>query len=138
MAYTPQQGTLLQVSISSTYTTIAQRTQVEAPEQTREDIKTTDLDSTDHTYIPGYVSENGEVKLKCWYDPAANTHDYLRTSRNSRTTEDWKLIFADSGAGTDSFSGYVKSLKKGTADVDSGLMELMVTIKVTGAISWST
>lgn len=135
MVYTPAKGTLLQLEIASVYTTVAQRVRVAPPERTREEIDTTDLDSDDESSIPG-IRRGGEVELVCNYDPANATHAALLTSYNNGTVESWKVVYADSGAGEDSFDGWISSYKKGEAEVD-GLVTLELTIKVTGNVSFT-
>lgn len=134
MAYTPANGTLLQLDIASVYTTVVQRTEIDPPERTRAKIETTDLDSTDETSIGASIRRNGEVKLKGWHDAAATTHAALLTAYTDGLARNWKIIFADAGNDTDAFSGWVMSYKKGTAQID-GLVEINITICVTGAIA---
>lgn len=132
MAANATQGTLLQLSISSVFTTIAQRVKVVANEVTRAKIDTTDLDSTWETSIPG-IPRGGEIELEINYDPGNATHAALWTSLGAGTVEDWKLILADAGAAAFAFEGWITSFKPGEATVD-GLQTASLKIQTTGAV----
>lgn len=135
MGYAQGSGTLLQLSIASVFTTIAQRVEIEPPERSRVDIETTDLDSTNGTYIPCAVLQNGELRLKVWHDASQATHAALLASLAAGTSsESWKMIFSDTGAEVDAFSGFLKSYKKGTAKV-ADLIDATIVIKISGAIT---
>lgn len=133
MAVNSSQGTLLQVSISSVFTTIAQRVTIKPNEVTHKDIETTDLDSTAETSIPG-IERGGEMELGLNWDMSQATHAFLETSRAARTVLSWKLILADTGLCTDAFSGWIMSRKIGDAETDKK-QEATFKIKVTGASS---
>ena len=127
------QGTLLQVSISSVFTTIAERTKVKPPPMERGKIVRTNLDSTWQQSVAG-LPDGGEVELTCHYDPAATTHAYLWTSFQAGSDEAWKAILTDSGAAEVAFTGWIKKFEPGEAVTDN-LVELAITICVTGAVT---
>lgn len=135
MAYSQGTGVLLQLSIASVFTTIAQRIEIDHPERTREKLNTSDLDTTNATYIPAAILENGEVKFKLWHDAAQATHAALLASLAAGTaSESWKIINSDTGAEVDAFSGFITSYKKGTAKMKE-LIDASITICITGAIT---
>ena len=133
MAATKGQGTLLQLSIASSYTTVAQRVDIDMPEFTRAAIETTDLDATWESFVAG-IMRSGELSFTANYDPANSTHAQLWTSVGSGTVESWKLILADAGAAEFAFSGLITKFKPGTAETD-GLVRLQVCIKLSGTVT---
>ncbi len=133
MASNATQGTLLQLSISAVFTTIAQRVRVKPNEVKREKIETTDLDSTWESSIAG-IPRAGELEMEINYDAGAATHAALWASFGTGTVEAWKLILADSGTATFAFSGWIMSFQPGEATVD-GLQKATLKIQVTGAVT---
>lgn len=133
MAVTKGHGTVLQLSISSVFTAITQRTQVKPPNFSHADIETTNLDSSWKSFVAG-IKEAGEVSFSGHYSPAEVTHAALWTSYGSGTEESWKVILADSGTAEFAFAGYIKEMNIGEAVTDN-LVMLDVTIKITGAVT---
>jgi len=130
-------GTLLQVSISGTYTTIAQRASIE-PAAVEIDMKeTTELDSTFVERRPT-LPDPGDLMVKVWLDPNDVGHKYLRDSNAaaSSTAESFKLIFPSSPTSTATFAGYVQSYKPGGID-PKGYLEADIKIQLSGPITWS-
>lgn len=133
MAATPGNATLLKVSISASATTITQRTSVGIPSAERAAIETTDLDSTDATFIVG-IRRSRELTFEINYDPAETTHAYLWTSYQAGTKDAWTVVLADAGAGTFTFDGYLTAFAPSAAQVD-GLVRFTGTVRITGAIT---
>ncbi len=141
MPYTPQKikglGTLLQVLISGTYTTVTQRASIE-PASVDIDMKeVTDLDATYVERGPT-LPDPGELGLKVWLDPNDPTHQYLSNSNAvaSSTAESFKLIFQSTPARTRSFNGYVKTYKEGGVD-PKGYLEADIKVQLSGPIIYS-
>lgn len=136
MANTPGLGSLLKVSISTVFTTVARQVRHSGPGQTRADIDTTVLTDTTRQFIAG-IRNGGEVTMEGYMDYSDSTQVYLDTSFASGTIESWKRIMADSGAAEIAFSGYIKNLEYGSAEIDQ-LVPISITIKVTGAVTVTT
>lgn len=124
------QGTLLQVSISTVFTTIGLRTRINPHDNTRAKLETTDLDSSAEESIAG-IRRGGEIELEGNYNAANAQHAYLWASYDAGTVESWKLILADSGAATFAFSGWISSFKVAEAATDV-VQKFNIKIQVTG------
>jgi len=133
MAVNSTKGTLLQAEISSVFTTIAQRISIKPNEVSHNEIETTDLDASSSTSIAG-IERAGELEMTLNWDMSNSTHAFLETTRANRTIINWKLILSDTGAATDSFSGWIMSRKIGDAEVDKK-QEATFKIKITAASS---
>lgn len=132
MSFTPGKGTLLQLSISSVFTTISQRVQVTAPDMENPKLDTTNLDNTWRTNR-STIPDGGEVGLIIQYDAGAVTHAALWASFQAGTTEAWKIVFTDTGAAEIAWSGHIAKFSFGEADVDN-LILATLTITVSGAV----
>jgi hypothetical protein len=133
MAFTPGKGTLLQLSISSVFTTISQRVQVTPPDMENPRQDTTNLDNTWRTNR-STIPDGGTVGMIIQYDAAAVTHAALWTSFVAGTTEDWKIVFTDTGAAEIPWSGHIEKFTFGEADVDN-LILATLAITVSGAVT---
>jgi hypothetical protein len=130
-------GTLLQVQISGTYTTIVQRASIDAPTVEITMQETTDLDSTFVERRPT-LPDPTELGLSVWLDPNDTTHKYLRDSNAaaSSTAETFKLIFPSSPTVTATFQGFVQSYKPGAID-PKNYLTAEVKIQLSGPITWT-
>lgn len=133
MANTPGKGTVLQITITATPTTIAQGVSITPPQRSNPPIDTTILTDSARTFI-GSVIDNGEVSFSGNYDGSAVTHTKLETDFAAGTIAAWTLILADAAACTMTFSGIITSLSYGAATID-GLVTINITIKVTGSLT---
>lgn len=135
MAAVPSNGTLLQVSISASYTTIPQRISLKLPKVMRAQIDTTDLDSTWDTLIVG-IQRSEPFDFQVNWDPANSTHHYLWTSQGSGTLEAWRFTMTDTGSATIGFNGYIVTDESQDITVD-GLVRKTFTVKPSGAVTLS-
>jgi hypothetical protein len=133
MAAVPSNGTLLAVEISSVFTTITQRTEINLPGTTRTPIETTDLDSTWSTWIVG-IKRSEELEFTLNWDPAATTHAYLQTAITNGSAEDFKITLTDAGAATIEFTAYVSADMPEAVGID-GLVKKKFKLRPTGAIT---
>ncbi|HEY1603850.1 MAG TPA: hypothetical protein VGG64_29885 [Pirellulales bacterium] len=133
MAKVKGKGTLLQVKISGTYTTVAQRTEVMMPQPKRNAIEATGLDDEAEDSFKG-ILRGGSLPLKCWYDPNDSTHEYLENSfyTDDNADELFQVVLQSSPTKTKQFTGWIEDWKPGTAKIDN-LLELDLTIRITGA-----
>lgn len=133
MANTPGKGTVLQLSISSVYTAIAQLRRVTPPNMEMGTVEITDINDTWRKFL-ATIKDGGNVVFAIRYDPAQATHAQLWTSFGLGTSEAWKVIFADAGVAEVGFSGIITNLGWGEANVDA-IMEQELTLKVDGAVT---
>ena len=129
-------GSKIQLSISSVFTDIAQVLDINPPHPKVEHFKTTDLSSgVGHTYLPtGYV-EGGECTFEIFYDMATATHTALLALITTPAVSSWKVIFANAGTTTWSFSGILESFEPKVA-MDGGV-KASIKIKVTSTVSFT-
>tara|TARA_Y100000593_G_C4124044_1_gene244115 strand:+ start:30 stop:446 length:417 start_codon:yes stop_codon:yes gene_type:complete len=126
-------GTVLQVDVSGTFTSVGNLTSVGFLDASYEDIDTTTMDTTGgKAFLPSALYDGGTISCTVLYDPDDSRHEALKTSFDARTTESWKIQLSDT-TDTITFSGYVKSMS-GTAEVD-GALSMSFSIKVTGGVT---
>ncbi len=132
-------GTVLKMSISGVYTTVAQVKKVDYPDDETEFYDATTLDSTDKEdgETTGF-SVPGSVSCDLFYDPVDVVHQAIIISRVNRWKENWNITNPNIGTGTAhvvTFSGRIKKFKP-TAAVGSGL-EASLEIKLTSVSSYN-
>lgn len=132
MAVAKTQGAVLQLSIASVYTTVAQRVRIKPNDSTRNKLETTDLDSTAETSVSGIIRE-GEVELEVFLDTADATHAAIWTLKGSGAVGDWKIIYADTGATVDAFSAWISGISTGEFTTD-GLQKATIKTQITGLV----
>lgn len=135
----PGKGTLLQHGVAGTpvtYTTIAQRVEIDGPESEMGTRDTTDLDSPAKEY-GSTIYDTGELSLTINWDPGDTTHTLLTTLQQAGTLELWQLVFTDTvtegvaAGSTFAFSGILTKFKPGGMTVE-GTLTAEVTIKGSG------
>lgn len=136
MAVTSGFPVVLQRSISSVYTTIANGRDLQGPSGSKTMIDTTTKSSTarTRTFIPGLIDE-GEISLNIVYNPDEPTTVQLITDfqSSSTTAADWKILVDTDDTCT--FSGYVSGFSP-SAPMDD-VQTADITIKVTGVATRS-
>lgn len=135
MAYTPGSGALLKVSISASFTAVAQQSKFGPITKKRARIDVTGLADVLEVLKPGIKRFDG-IAFEGWYDPADTSHQYLQTSYSGSLTESWKIVEVDAGAAEITFSGWLEQLAYGEHAVDgyvtvSGIIVLTTDITVT-------
>lgn len=132
---TPANGSLLKVSISASFTTIANQVQFSGPAGKKAAIDKTHLASTSKGFLAG-IRDWGEVTVTGNLAHAEASQAYLLTSFKTEPgpNESWKAVLADSGAAEVTFSGPIIGLEFGQAGID-GLIPFTATIKVDGDVS---
>lgn len=125
---------VLQRSISSVFTTIAQLRDMTGPTISRSTSDVTNKDSTDRwrEFITGLV-DAGEVTFNIVFNPDATTHATLIADLVSQTAQAWKILTDTDDTAT--FSGFVTGFTL-TAPLD-GEHSADLTIKITGAVTFS-
>ena len=125
---------ILQVPIVAPPTTIGQLVSFDGPTgSSRAKIDTSGLTSAQESSIAG-LPRWGTVSFVANLDHADASHAYLYASFLTTTIEAWKITYADAGAATVAFSGYLTALDAGPATVD-GIVTLSGTVQITGALT---
>jgi predicted secreted protein len=126
---TVAQGTDLQLSIANTYTSIPAVMSVTPPNRTRVAIDFTDLSMQWKEFAAGTM-DGGEVSAEINYDPGNATHLALHDAFEDDSSS-WKIILADSGTTTITFTGIMTELSEPQLTVDGKAM-VSIKIKVSG------
>ena len=112
-AVQPGEGTVLQVSISSTMTTVAQVYEIDGPEQLVETIDVTALSTGLILTRPSKFPEPGKVSIKVYYDPHDNNTQGLIVSdvQTPGLSRSWQIQVNDQHTthATVAFTGFVTS-----------------------------
>jgi len=131
MAKVASKGTVLQQEISSTFTAVAQLTELSYSGGESETFDTTCLDSgVGKTLGQTGYSEAGEVSLGGFYDPALAGHQAISDLVSTPADNNWKIIFADSGTTAMTFTSAGVSWEV-TAAMSDGL-KFSSTLKCDG------
>lgn len=127
-------GVVLQRNISSTWTTIAQLTDVNGPTRTKGvwDATTKDSSARWRDFLSG-LRDGGEVTVSILYDPSSTTHLQLIADFAADVSASYRVAYADGSTYGDSFAAIVTGFQP-TGPMD-GLLSADVTLKVTGAIT---
>jgi len=98
----------------------------------REDLKTTHLATANNyeTYKPGDFVEGGDVSLECFWEPENGLPPITAAA------ETITMTYADTGAATIVFSGYVKAFSIMEA-VNDALLRMSLTLKVAAAPTYT-
>lgn len=98
---------------------------------------TTNLASTAKTNAPT-IPDHGEATFELNYDPTDVAHIQLMSwSGSPGTIPMWKAAYATSPVKSATFSGWVKTLDGVNAGGVDDNLAASVTIRVTGAVTWS-
>ena len=131
MAYQPGKGTVLQVSIASTFTTLANMVELSAPSITNPEVDVTVLTDNWRQFLYT-IPDGGTIEFTGNWDPSQQTHSRLVTAITSGVTESFKLI-ASTTTNTITFTGLVTSLQPGSFVVDD-VAKITGTIKITSGV----
>lgn len=129
-------GTILQLgdgATSESFANIAELTDINPPQMTKDSIEVTNHGSTDRyrEFLAG-MKDGGSVSGEGNWLPNNATHDEstgLLASFNDNLNHNWKLVLPDS-LGTFSFTGHVTAFSPTTPLTGQG--KLAFTIKITG------
>jgi len=121
-------GTVLQVDISSTLTTIAgvRNVDFKSPE-----VEFYDADDITDTFVEQGITERtsgGSVSFEKFYDPAAATHSVLVGCINTPVIKDWKIIWSDASTTEQDLTGALKNLNQKAARGDALMEDGEITI----------
>lgn len=131
MAKVPSKGTVLQQEIASTFTAVAQLTELSYSGGESETFDTTCLDSgVGKTLGQTGYSEAGEVSLGGFYDPALAGCQAISDLVTTPGYQNWKIIFADAATTNMTFTSAGASWEV-TAAMSDGL-KFSTTLKCDG------
>lgn len=135
----PALGTVLQLSIATVLTPIAQVVTVEGPEMSMGTVETTHLGSTAKTKRTT-IFDGGKVSATVEYDPNGTTHTALEALIHTAkgTPDSWKLVYADGKTtpANHAFSGYLTSFKPTGIEVE-GVLQAEIEIEISGAVTFT-
>lgn len=129
----PGRGTVLQLSVASSYMPIAQVVDITGPGAEIGTREVTNLSSTAAEFYPT-ILDPGEVTANIFYDPAELTHADLTNLLTTPTTASWKIVFPTTTF-VISFGGSLTTFEQNGMDVE-GTLGASLTITLTGAITW--
>lgn len=127
---TPGDGCVLKVTISASPTAIAKNTKFGPVKMKRAEIDFTGLSDSFEAFIVGTIKRSDPIAFSGWWDASDATHAYLLTSYNGGLTEAWTALYADTGAATIAWSGFLTELEIGEANID-GLVPISGVIRAT-------
>ena len=114
-------GTELQLSIASTFTTIAQVMEISGPSAEVQTFDATALDSgVGREKKPTGFVDGGAVDFSMFFDPVATTLQALTDLILAPAVASWKTIWSDAASTEWPFSGILKSCTP-KASLDDGL-----------------
>lgn len=131
----------IQISISGTWTDIGQIRDISGPSFQQTSIDISNRSSRIRQFVPGML-DNGEVTFDVVFDPDLATHSPsatggLITELTAGNLNSYRIAFADaSPANVASFSGFVTKLTSKEPQNDAMVAD--ITLKIAGAITWST
>lgn len=126
-------GTLFQVSISSTFTTVTEIQSITGPGVDIELIDVTHMESPSNykEYVAGLI-DGGEVSIEFSFVPFATAQQYLLD--NLRVVQAFKILWPGQTSGQGwTFSGFVMNFQPSATH--DGKAAGSCTIKVTGAVT---
>jgi hypothetical protein len=134
----PGEGTLLQVSISSTFTTVAEVVEIDGPGVMVEAIDSTILTGPLIISRPSRFPEPDKLTVKIYFDPNDTITQALFVTDIStpKAIQAYKIVFNDQNTthAIATFSGYITSFKLNGLKVKSNLgadVELQLTTLIT-------
>jgi len=131
MAAYATQGTLLQLSISSVFTTVPGVEGLDGPGGDKEEIEITAISDTVKQFLSG-LRDEGEISFGLFYDPANAVHTAIKANYDTagNTAAAWKIVLPDAGAAEIAGNAYVKSFRFSHQKGSAGMAQ--VTLRCTG------
>lgn len=124
-------------TLSAAGAAIGQVRDISGPSMSMDTVETSNRGSAWKAYKAG-LTDNGEVTFDIVFDPDLTSHKATTPGliyyHANRSEVAWVLSFADTGATTASFTGYVKGFTPKAPMNDAQTAD--VTIRIMGAITW--
>lgn len=132
MAVVKCKGTILQLDVAGTYTTIAQLLSISFSGASNRTFESTTLDQTGAfaTHAWSGYNDPGEVQYECFYDPALTIHKKVNDVYKQGGSANWRIQFSDSGTTTQTFASAGLTIGK-EVKIGEGLKQT-VKIAITG------
>lgn len=127
------QGCKVQIEIASVFTDIEAVFSIDGPGKTRAKIDFSDLYAEWKEKRKGQ-KDGGELTFKINYDPGSAIHAALYAAWDNDDPVNFKVIYSNTVATTESFAANVLDFKSTGMEVD-GKLEAEVKLDVTGAIT---
>lgn len=107
MAKVKCKGTVLQQELSMVFTAVAQVASLEVTggESETTEVTTLDTSGAGKEYMATGYSEGGSVSGELLFDPALAGHQAITDLITTPAEQNWKIIFADTGATEMAFTG---------------------------------
>lgn len=138
MPNTPGKGTVLQLAIGTTFTTIARGVTITPFEATNTPIDTTILTSTAKLFEETGVPDYGTLQLTGNLDYSDTTHQHLANQFSAgNSSNSWRINFSDTGTAIATFLGPVVAFAIGEANVDN-VIQFTAGIKISGGVTLTT
>lgn len=116
-------------------TTMGQCRLIQPPEQSREKVDVTTLDSTITEYIPSDPEDMGELTAEFLWTDGETNDELLDTDFNARTTASWRISIPLSVARTWTFDAWIMRLSPHTLEVGTNAIKRTVTWCLASAIT---
>lgn len=132
MAFVKCKGSVLQREISSVYTAVAQVISIDLPKMASETFEADTLDNA-NAGIPHKTTgrtEGDSLGFELFYDPALTGHKGMLALLTTPAPQNWRVVFADTGASTWTFTGAGFTFG-GKVDLKDGL-KAQCSIKLDG------
>ena len=129
-------GTLLKISMNSTYQTVKGVFVVPPIAAEQEKIEVTHHDQTSpyRKYIPSGLIDPGDYQFQMRSERSDSTQAYIYTLFKSGAEGDWKIVYPDGL--TQSFSAYVTGMEYNEADATSPEpVNITVTLAISGDVT---
>lgn len=115
-------GTVIQLSISGTYTTVPGLITLTPPNPVRAEIEFGELDAEWMEKRVGRINP-GECSFEVHLDPGNVVHQALASAFADRETISlWKIVYSDTGTTAQTFSGYLTEPHRPSFDGDGKLV----------------
>lgn len=138
MAKVVSKGTVLQQELSMVFTAVAQVISLEQTGAESETFECTTLDTSGagKEYGETGYTEPGSVNFELFYDPALAGHQAITDLLTTPASQNWKVIYADTGTTEYPFTGVGVSFDV-TVAMNDGL-RASGAIKLDGLGTWPT
>jgi predicted secreted protein len=114
------------------FTAIGDVVSINGPNETRETIDVTDLDSTGREFKAA-LKDGGELTFETNYRPTNTQHIQLETDYDSGVLRNFQLVFSDTGNRTYSFAALITNLSPVVQAAE--VLRRSITLKLSGAVT---
>jgi hypothetical protein len=116
-------------------TTMGQCRLIQPPEQSREKVEVTTLDSAIMEYIPSDPEDMGELSAEFLWTDGETNDEIFDTDFNARTTASWRVTFPTSTPRTWTFDAWIMRLSPAVLETGPNSIRRTVTWCLASAIT---